>query len=92
MTFWLADADTWRCAGCYDGKVYVVERSNGSVSWSFQTGGPVKCSACVNPRTGSAYIGSHDHHLYSFDIKVPVVLVILTKLRRLSLALSCVGK
>jgi len=57
--------------GCYDGKVYVIDRRlNGLVVWSFQTGGQVKSSACINPRSGYAYIGSHDHHLYAFDIQV----------------------
>ena len=56
--------------GCYDGKVYVVDRPSGVVNWSYQTGGPVKSSASVNPRNSYAYIGSHDHHLYAFNIQV----------------------
>jgi len=50
--------------------VCVIERSSGTIKWSFQTRGPVKSSACVNPHNGYAYIGSHDHHLYAFDIQV----------------------
>ena len=60
------------CVGSYDGKVYVIERLTGVVKWSYQTGGPVKSSACVNPRNGYAYIGSHDHHLYAFSIQVTI--------------------
>jgi len=60
------------CVGCYDGKVYVIERSSGIIKWSFQTEGPVKSSACVNPCNGYTYIGSHDHHVYAFNIKVKV--------------------
>jgi len=58
------------CVGCYDGKVYVIERCSGVIKWSFQTQGPVKSSACVNLRTGCAYIGSHDHHVYAFNVQV----------------------
>ena len=61
--------------GCYDGKVYGIERSSGIIKWSFQTEGPVKSSACVNPCNGFAYIGSHDHHLYAFDFQVLTVIV-----------------
>ena len=58
-----------RCVfvGCYDGKVYFLERETGSVAWSFSTGGPVKSSPCVDTHTGLVWIGSHDHHLYALD-------------------------
>lgn len=54
--------------GCYDGKVYVFNRPNGSIAWTFQTSGPIKSSPCVDPSTGFVWIGSHDHRLYSLDI------------------------
>jgi len=50
--------------------VYVLDRSTGVIQWSLQTAGPVKSSACVNPRNGHAYIGSHDHHVYALGINV----------------------
>uniref|UniRef100_A0A6P8HHV0 Beta-alanine-activating enzyme-like isoform X1 n=1 Tax=Actinia tenebrosa TaxID=6105 RepID=A0A6P8HHV0_ACTTE len=54
--------------GCYDGKVYVLNRSNGHVVWTYQTSGPVKSSPCVDPSTRLVWIGSHDHHLYALDV------------------------
>ena len=54
--------------GCYDGKVYVFNRSTGETHWTFQTGAAVKSSPCIDQQTGVAWIGSHDHHLYGLDI------------------------
>ena len=54
--------------GCYDGKVYVFNRSTGEAHWTFQTGAAVKSSPCIDQRTGVAWVGSHDHHLYGLDI------------------------
>ena len=71
------------CAGCYDGKVYFIERCSGIIKWSFQTQGPVKSSACVNPRNGCAYIGSHDHHVYTFNVQVQQLLFMSLKIRQI---------
>ena len=54
--------------GCYDGKVYVFNRSTGETHWTLQTGAAVKSSPCIDQQTGVAWIGSHDHHLYGLDI------------------------
>ena len=54
--------------GCYDGKVYVFNRFTGKTLWTFQTGAAVKSSPCVDPQTGVAWVGSHDHHLYALDV------------------------
>jgi len=48
--------------------VYVFNRHNGFIVWTFQTKGPVKSSPCVDPSTGMVWIGSHDHHLYSLNV------------------------
>lgn len=57
-------------AGCYDGGVYVLKRSDGATHWLFSTGDAVKSSPAVDPVWGLIYIGSHDQHLYALDIEV----------------------
>ena len=54
--------------GCYDGQVYVLNRFTGETSWTFQTGAAVKSSPCIDPQTGVAWVGSHDHYLYALDV------------------------
>jgi len=66
-------AYVYLCVGCYNGVVYVLERSTGAICWSFQTDSAVKSSACVNPHNGDVYIGSHDQHLYAFNMQVLIM-------------------
>lgn len=54
--------------GCYDGKLYVFDRFTGETLWTYETGAAVKSSPCVDPQTGVAWVGSHDHHLYALDV------------------------
>ncbi|XP_048589326.1 beta-alanine-activating enzyme isoform X2 [Nematostella vectensis] len=54
--------------GCYDGKIYIINRFSGVIGWTYQTHAPVKSSPCVDPTTGLVWVGSHDHHLYALDI------------------------
>ncbi|XP_022797527.1 acyl-CoA synthetase family member 4-like, partial [Stylophora pistillata] len=54
--------------GCYDGQVYVLNRFIGGIIWTFQTGAAVKSSPCIDPQTGLAWVGSHDHHWYVLDV------------------------
>ena len=53
--------------GCYDGQVYVLNWFTGETSWTFQTEAAVKSSR-INPQTGVAWVGSHDHYLYALDV------------------------
>lgn len=55
--------------GCYDGALYVFGRATGALHWRYATGGEVKSSPAVDPRTGLLYFGSHDRHLYCVDIE-----------------------
>lgn len=55
-------------AGCYDGKIYVLARSNGKITWAYQTQDMVKSSPCVDLKTGFIWVGSHDGSLYCLDI------------------------
>jgi len=57
-------------SGCYDGKVYVINRLTGVIYWCFETESQVKCSPCVDPKTALVYIGSHDACLYALDVQV----------------------
>ncbi|NXI40950.1 ACSF4 enzyme, partial [Galbula dea] len=54
--------------GCYDGLVYVLQRSDGEIYWTFITEDTVKSSAVVDPSSGLVYVGSHDQHVYALDI------------------------
>ncbi|KFQ31971.1 Acyl-CoA synthetase family member 4, partial [Merops nubicus] len=54
--------------GCYDGLVYVLQRSNGEIHWTFVTEDAVKSSPVVDPSSGLVYTGSHDQHVYALDI------------------------
>lgn len=56
--------------GCYDGKVYFLERLTGRQHWTFQTGSQIKSSPCINATNGLVYIGSHDYHLYALSAEV----------------------
>ena len=54
--------------GRYDGQVYVHSRFTGETSSIFQTEAAVKSSPCIDPQTGVAWVGSHDHYLYALDV------------------------
>ena len=34
---------------------------------------PIKSSPCIDALTGYVWVGSHDHHMYALDIKVPLI-------------------
>ena len=57
-------------SGCYDGKLYKLDRQSGSIDWTFDTQGQVKCSPEVDPKSGIVFIGSHSHAVYALDIEV----------------------
>lgn len=63
----LSSCGRYVIVGCYDGKVYFLERFSGEVFWTFETGSQVKSSPCVNFENGFVYIGSHDNHLYALN-------------------------
>ena len=48
----------------------MLHAESGDVWWTYQTQGQVKSSPCVDLKTGYVFIGSHDRHLYAFDVKV----------------------
>ena len=52
--------------------MYTLDRHDGAVVWTFQTGGPVKSSPCVDPSSGFVWVGSHDHHLHVIDVYLRV--------------------
>jgi outer membrane protein assembly factor BamB len=51
--------------GTGDGKVYALNANDGSVRWSYQTGGAIKSSPAVS--NGILYIGSTDNSLYALQ-------------------------
>ena len=63
-------------AGCYNGCVYTMLASTGSIHWcysSVQQGGevePIKSSPVCDPSSGLVWVGSHDQHLYALDVEV----------------------
>ena len=50
--------------GSYDGKVYAVDASRGTLRWSYQTGDKVVSSPALAHDT--LYVGSYDHMVYAF--------------------------
>ncbi|KAF7844704.1 putative acyl-activating enzyme 19 isoform X1 [Senna tora] len=55
--------------GCYRGKIYFLDFSNGNICWSFQTSGEVKSQPVVDRSRQLIWCGSHDHNLYALDYK-----------------------
>ena len=50
--------------GSYDGKVYALNASNGTLVWNYTTGDMVVSSPAI--ANGIVYIGSFDHVVYAF--------------------------
>ncbi|KAF3447578.1 hypothetical protein FNV43_RR12765 [Rhamnella rubrinervis] len=55
--------------GCYKGKIYFIDSSNGNILWSFQTSSEVKSQLVVDIPRQLIWCGSHDHNLYALDYK-----------------------
>ena len=53
--------------GSSDGFLYAVNVQDGSLEWTFETGGKIWSSSTV--RDGVVYIGSLDHTLYAVDLE-----------------------
>ncbi|XP_028791176.1 putative acyl-activating enzyme 19, partial [Neltuma alba] len=53
--------------GCYRGKIYFLDFSNGNTYWSFQTSGEVKSQPVVDTSRQLIWCGTHDHNLYALD-------------------------
>ncbi|PON87500.1 PQQ-dependent membrane bound dehydrogenase, glucose/quinate/shikimate-related [Trema orientale] len=53
--------------GCYEGKLYFLDYSNGNICWTFQTTREVKSQPVVDIRRQLIWCGSHDHNLYALD-------------------------
>jgi outer membrane protein assembly factor BamB/formylglycine-generating enzyme required for sulfatase activity len=51
--------------GNVDGKLYALNRTNGELSWEFDTGSPIQSSPAVT--ADSVYFGSNNGTLYSLD-------------------------
>jgi len=51
--------------GTYDGTVFALNSSTGSVEWRYPTGGYVQSSPAV--ANGVVYVGSYDHNVYALD-------------------------
>jgi hypothetical protein len=49
--------------GSFDGKIYGLKTSDGSLVWSYQTGDRVVSSPAVVD--GVVYVGSYDHSVYA---------------------------
>ena len=64
----MAQAIFFLVVGCYDGKIYVLARNSGKITWAYQTQNVVKSSPCVDQNTGFIWVGSHDGSLYCLDI------------------------
>ncbi|MCK4926411.1 PQQ-binding-like beta-propeller repeat protein, partial [Candidatus Aerophobetes bacterium] len=50
--------------GSLDSKLYCLNASDGSLIWSYQTGGPVHSSPAV--ADGKVFVGSKDDKIYCF--------------------------
>lgn len=50
--------------GTHDHHVYCIDGKNGKTLWSFETGGPIRSSACI--ADGMVFIGSDDGSVYAF--------------------------
>ena len=65
-------------AGCYNGCVYTMLASTGSIHWCYSTVQqgdddevePIKSSPVCDPSSGLVWVGSHDQHLYALDVEV----------------------
>ncbi|XP_061944365.1 putative acyl-activating enzyme 19 isoform X4 [Populus nigra] len=55
--------------GCYSGKIYFLDFLDGSICWTFQTCGEVKCQPVVDIHRQLIWCGSHDHNLYALDYR-----------------------
>ncbi|KAI3826872.1 hypothetical protein L1987_00931 [Smallanthus sonchifolius] len=53
--------------GCYKGKIYFLNSLDGSIGWTFQTGGEVKSQPVVDRQRHLVWCGSYDHSLYALD-------------------------
>ncbi|KAL8204386.1 hypothetical protein R6Q57_010009 [Mikania cordata] len=53
--------------GCYMGKIYFLNSLDGSIGWTFQTGGEVKSQPVVDRQRHLVWCGSYDHGLYALD-------------------------
>jgi len=52
--------------GCYDGKVYAFDESNGNLAWTYITGDSIEMSSPA-VADGKVFIGSDDHNVYALD-------------------------
>lgn len=52
--------------GSGDGKVYALNPADGSMKWSFTTGGEVDSSPAIGP-DGTVYVGSTDDNVYAIS-------------------------
>ena len=63
--FTTLDADWLVFAGCEDKKLYAFSARNGSIKWSYTTGGPINSTPAVYNNT--VYVGSDDGKIYAFN-------------------------
>lgn len=61
------DGDSAIYIGGNDGKLYALTTNNGSVKWTFNTGGPIKSSPIT--AGGNILFGSYDKNFYSVDTR-----------------------
>lgn len=59
------DAKETVIVGCSDGKLYAIN-PNGSLKWTFSTGGAVRSSPAID-KDGTIYVGSSDGKLYAIS-------------------------
>ena len=57
---------TTLCIGYYDGKLFALNTADGSVRWSYQTGGPILHTPAMD--TSRVYFGSYDGKLYAMNL------------------------
>lgn len=53
-------------AGCYDGYLYFISISTGSIRWKFLTGDVLKSTPLIVGNT--VYAGSYDKYLYKLNV------------------------
>ena len=51
--------------GGYDGFLYALSASDGSLRWKYAMGGQVRASAPAVDANGTVYVGSYDHNVYA---------------------------
>jgi outer membrane protein assembly factor BamB len=51
--------------GSLNGKMYALDAMTGEITWTYQTGGPIRHSAAVVG--GKVFFGSHDKNIYALD-------------------------